>query len=102
MSGNVASYRLSRLARSHLYGVYDFGARRFGPMQADAYHEGLERIFGLLAEYPGIGASSDDLLPGLRRFRFQSHYVFFTNEGDYILIRAVIHVRQRLRPELFE
>ena len=26
---------------------------------------------------------------------------FFTSEGDYVLIRAIIHVRQRLRPELF-
>lgn len=37
-----------------------------------------------------------------RRFRFQSHYVFYTQEPDHILIRALIHVRQDLRPSLFE
>lgn len=50
----------------------------------------------------GIGSSSDELSPGLRRMRFQSHYVFFIDAGDYVAIRAVIHVRQNLRPELFE
>ena len=64
-----------------------------------AYHAGFERTFCLLAEFPGIGISADELVPGHRRFRFQSHY---TAETDHMLIRALIHVRQTLRPVLFE
>jgi hypothetical protein len=33
---------------------------------------------------------------------FQSHYVFYTEERDHVLIRAPIHVGQQLRPTLFE
>jgi toxin ParE1/3/4 len=52
--------------------------------------------------FPSIGISAADLAPGYRRFRFQSHYVFYTEEADHVLIRALIHVRQNLRPALFE
>ena len=45
---------------------------------------------------------AQDLIAGYRRFRFQSHYIFYTQEPDHILIRGLIHVRQDLRPSLFE
>ncbi len=82
--------------------IYDFSELRFGRYQAEAYLAGLERTFGLLADFPGIGTSADELVTGYRRFRFQSHYVFYTQEPDHLLIRALIHVRQDLRPALFE
>lgn len=56
----------------------------------------------MLADFPGIGVAADELVPGYRRFRFQSHHIFYTQEPDHILIRALIHVRQDLRPALFE
>jgi toxin ParE1/3/4 len=56
----------------------------------------------LLADFPSIGTSADELVAGYRRFRFQSHYIFYTEENDHVLIRAVIHVRQNLRPSLFD
>ena len=37
--------------------------------QAEAYHAGLERTFGLLADFPSIGINSDEIVPGCRRFR---------------------------------
>jgi len=55
----------------------------------------------LLADFPKIGVSVDELLTGARRFRFQSHNIFYTEDESGILIRAVLHVGQDLRPELF-
>jgi toxin ParE1/3/4 len=98
----VAEYRLSLRARTDLINIYAFTDARFGRYQADAYHAGLERTFGLLADFPGIGTDASELVSGYRRFRFQSHYVFYTEEPEYVLIRALIHVRQDLRPALFE
>jgi len=98
----VSEYRLSLKARADLINIYTFTDARFGRYQAEAYHAGLERTFGLLADFPGIGASAAELVPGHRRFRFQSHYIFYTDEADHVLIRALIHVRQNLRPELFD
>jgi toxin ParE1/3/4 len=67
-----------------------------------AYHSGLERTFGLLADFPKMGASVEELLTGARRFRFQSHDIFYTEEADAILIRAVFHITQNVRPDLFD
>jgi toxin ParE1/3/4 len=98
----VADYRLSLRARSDLLNIYAFSEAKFGRYQADAYHAGFERTFGLLADFPGIGTAADELVAGYRRFRFQSHYIFYTEEADHVLIRALIHVRQNLRPALFD
>ena len=98
----MGDYRLSVRARADLINIYEFTDALFGRYQADAYHSGLERTFSLLAEFPGIGTSADELVRGYRRFRFQSHYIFYTQEGDPVLIRALFHVRQNLRTDLFE
>lgn len=98
----MGEYRLSLRARADLFNIYAFSDARFGRYQADAYHAGFERTFDLLVEFPGIGTNADELVPGFRRFRFQSHYIFYTEEADHVLIRALIHVRQNLRPALFE
>jgi toxin ParE1/3/4 len=71
----MAEYRLSLRAESDLLAIYAFTEAKFGQYQADAYHAGFERTFGLLADFPRIGTPSYDLVAGYRRFRFQSHYV---------------------------
>jgi toxin ParE1/3/4 len=98
----MGKYRLSPQARNQIRDIGRFSKRRFGAYQAKAYHAGLERTFELLADFPKMGVSSDELLIGARRFRFQSHIVFYTEDGDSILIRALFHVAQNLRPDLFE
>ena len=54
-------------ARADLIDIYDFTEAAFGPYQAEAYHAGLERTFGVLADFPRIGPSVDELRPGYRR-----------------------------------
>lgn len=98
----MAEYRLSVRARADLLRIFAYSDARFGRYQAEAYHAGLEHTFRLLADFPGIGTNADELAPGYRRFRFQSHYIFYSDHSGHILIRALIHVRQNLRPELFE
>jgi len=61
----MAEYRVSKQAEFDLLNIYEATEKKFGQYQADAYHSGLERSFGLLA--------------------------------DYILIRALIHVKMNLR-----
>ena len=97
----MAEYRVGLLARQQLLDIYAFSDAKFGKYQADAYHAGFERTFDLLAHFPRMGVSADELVPGYRRFRFQSHYIFYTEEAGHVLIRALPHVAQRLRPELF-
>ena len=98
----MAEFRLSRRAHADLLDIYAFTEATFGSYQAEAYHSGLARTFGLLADFPAIGVSREEILPRLRQFRFQSHLIFYCDEGGHVFIRALIHVRQGLRPSLFE
>jgi toxin ParE1/3/4 len=84
MHAHVAEYRLSLRAHADLLNIYAFSEAKFGRYQAEAYHAGLERTFGLLGDFPGIGIAADELVVGHRRFRFQSHY---------ILVCGCVHVR---------
>jgi toxin ParE1/3/4 len=76
----VAEFRLSRRARADLIDIYIFTEAKFGPYQAEAYYSGLERSFGLLADFPAIGVSREEILPRLRQFRFQSHLIFIATK----------------------
>ncbi|HTB03032.1 MAG TPA: type II toxin-antitoxin system RelE/ParE family toxin [Bradyrhizobium sp.] len=98
----MAEYRLSHRARADLIDIYDFTESKFGAYQADAYHAGLVRSCGLLADFPRIGQPVDELAPDYRRFRFQSHLIFYSVQPDHVEIHAIIHGAQDIRPRLFE
>ena len=102
LNATMAEYRLSERTRADLIDIYDFTESRFGEYQAEAYYAGLIRSFGLLADFPLIGQQVDELSAGYRRFRFQSHLIFYTVQPDHVEIRAIIHGAQDIRPQLFE
>jgi toxin ParE1/3/4 len=98
----MAEYKLSQRAADNLVEIYAYTELNFGRYQADAYNAGFDRVFGLLAQFPRMGRDASDLRAGLRRFRFQSHSTFYTEEGDHIFIRAISHHAQNPRPDLFD
>lgn len=98
----MAEYRLSERARSDLLAIYDYTDQSFGTYQAEAYFAGLIKTFALLAEFPGIGRSADEILAHYRRFSFQSHIIYYTADDGLVLINAIIHKGQDIRPGLFE
>jgi len=82
--------------------IYRYGAARFGTYQAEAYHSGLDRIFGLLADFPLMGQDAGTLRAGYRRFHFQSHIIFYTEDAEGVVIRSIVHQSRQIRPELFD
>ena len=98
----MAEYRVSERARHKLAEIYAHTELQFGALQAEAYHAGFEKLFELIAMFPGIGRSSDELRPGYRRYRHQSHYIFYTAGDDHILVETILHVAQDLRRDLFD
>jgi toxin ParE1/3/4 len=99
---DVAEFRLNDPAANKLIEIYDFTETTFGRYQADAYHAGFERTFGLLADFPRMGTDVSELKVGYRRFRFQSHVILYTEEVYGVLIRDIFHSRQDLRKALIE
>ena len=82
--------------------IEEFTALHWSERQADAYITGVQKTFELLASFPGMGRSADELASGYRRYRFQKHNIYYTDEGDHVLIRSIIHTSRDLRAELFE
>lgn len=97
----MAEYRLSQRAKAQLLAIYKHTVGAFGPYQADAYYSGLAHTFDLLADFPLMGPNAETLAPGLRRFRFQSHNIFYTAEDGKIFIRQILDTRMQARPDLF-
>ncbi len=61
--------------------------------------EGFRRAFELIAQFPGIGRPAGEFRRGLRRYRYESNYIFFTVEDDHILIREIFHTSQNISKE---
>ena len=89
----MAEYRLSAAAVADIEAIYLYTDEAFGSRQAEVYVGGLAQAFARLADFPRMGRSADDLRPGLFRFRYQSHAIFYTIEPDHIVIRRVLHGR---------
>ncbi len=74
----MAKFRLSTTAVEHLDRIITYSSAHFGEAQTEAYVEGLKRTLGLLADFPLMGMAAFELRPGLRRFVYGSHVVFYT------------------------
>ena len=60
-SASVASYKLTPLARSQLLAIHRYTEENFGRAQADKYHAGFHRIFGLIAKVPKMAGAPTTL-----------------------------------------
>ncbi len=98
----MADVKLSARAEADLLDIYDYTESAFGAYQAEAYLAGLERTFDLLANFPRIGATVDEIVPGYRRFRFQAHVVFYSEDRSGVVIRAILHHSRQIRSGLFD
>lgn len=98
----MAKYQLSKNAEIALEDIYVKTALKFGENQAEAYHEGFHRIFGLLADFPKLGRSADELKTGWRQFRHMKHLIFYSGEAAPITIQTVIHGAMDVRKQLMD
>lgn len=99
----MADYVLSQAAEAALEEIFIYTFDAHGAAQSDAYHEAFHRIFGLLADFPYMGSSADELKQSLRRFPQGKHVIYYTPTGERgVLIERIFHAAQNVRPHLFE
>jgi len=89
----MADYRLSGAAEEDIRAIFHSSLSAFGLRQTETYMADLGHAFQNLANIPGLGRTAEDLKPGLFRFRYQSHMVFYTIEPGQIVIQRVLHAR---------
>lgn len=86
---------LSNKADGDLDGIYtymfhEFG-HKFGEAQADIYFGDLKDCLNALANAPRMGRVAEDLAPGLHRFQYKQHTIFYLRRGEDIFIVRVLH-----------
>jgi len=89
------AYKLSRKADVDIINIYVEGVRDFGVVQAEKYHAGLERVFGLIADNPKIARERAEITPPARFHPHGSHIIIYDVEanGDVLIVR-VRHSRE--------
>jgi len=99
---HVPDYVLSLAAEQSLKQIFVYTYEAHGRAQAEAYHEAFHRSFGLLADYPYMGRSADELVNGLRQFTQGAHVIFYMVRDDLVHIEQIFHHRQDVRPHQFD
>ena len=83
----MPSYRLSSRGCRDVEAIGDYGYRPPSVWRRlSKYHLALESRFELLGQFPRIGMPTYDLRPGLYRYPYQSHTIFYTIEPDHVFI----------------
>ena len=88
-------WHLSRRAERDVIAIYREGLRTWGMAQADAYHNRLEEVFGLLARFPRLAPERGEIDPPVRVHPHGAHIVVYVVEPDGgVLIVRVRHGRE--------
>ncbi len=80
-------------AADDLHGIYEYMIVNFGLERARGCLNDPHHRFDDLAERPALGRGADRLAPGLRRYPYRSHVVFYMPENGDMLIVRVLHER---------
>ena len=89
----MAAYRLTPKAADDLDGIYEYTIVNFGLERARGYLNDLHRRFNNLAGHPALGRGAGQFAPGLRRYTYRSHVVYYMPEDRGVLIVRVLHER---------
>ncbi len=88
------TYKLSRKAEEDIIQIYVSGVALFGVDQAERYHEGLERAFDFLADFPLAAPERTELKPSSRAHPYKSHIILYRTDGSDIFIQRVRHASE--------
>jgi toxin ParE1/3/4 len=85
-----STYKLSNLAQSHFRKIKDYTVKNHSELQWRNYKETLLSGFQMLADNPDLGRSCNEIYPDGIYCPIGKHTAYFTKEGDFILIVAVL------------
>lgn len=78
-------------AEADLRSIARYTSGRWGRERARSYLLGLRSKLRLLCEHPELGSTADEVRPGLRRYPYISHNIFYRFRGDDVRIVRVLH-----------
>jgi toxin ParE1/3/4 len=92
----VTRLRTAPAAREDLRGIRDYSKSVFGARVAKEYLEGLIAVFALIEARPLAGVAEPALAENMRSFGFRSHRIYYTLEGDDLLVVRILHNAQHV------
>ncbi len=90
----VARVIPSPSAQADLEEIRDYSIEQFSAEVADAYFLGFDEVFDLLASHPLAGQAHPELGKGVRCILHRKHRIFYTVNGDTVVIIRIIHHAQ--------
>ena len=86
----MADYILSERAALDIEEIADYGLSNFGVVKSREYGKGLEVCLTQLAVSPLMGLSADELADDLRRYLYESHWIFYLQRIGGIRVVRVL------------
>ncbi len=83
--------RQGRLAQADLAAIAQYGAEKFGADETLEYLDLIEARFQRLIGYPEIGRREPGLHPNIRSLSCHAHRIYYSIEGDSVVIRRILH-----------
>jgi toxin ParE1/3/4 len=90
----MAIYKLTNRAEIEIENIYEYSIVNFGLQVAQGYLLGLHDCFDLLAEHQSFGTDYGFIEPGLLRYEYRSHSIYYRLTEDGILIVRVLGDKQ--------
>jgi len=86
----MAKYKLSNEAKEDLIRIHQYGIKKFGIIQADAYFDSFFEYFSIITLRPFSFESVDYIKTGYRRCVCGSDSIYYKVNIDTIEIMAII------------
>jgi len=86
----MADYVLSERAVLDISEIADYGFLNFGVTKSREYGQGLEICLAQLAVSPLMGFGADELADGLRRYMYESHWIFYVQQFGGIRVVRIL------------
>ncbi len=90
----------SLAARTDLLEIREYSIEQFGGDVADTYFLGFDEAFDLLASHPLIGSARPELGKGIRCLVHRRHRIFYSFDGETVLIVRIVHHAMDVRRAL--
>ena len=85
--------RVAARASRDLNGISGYSYRRWGADVAVQYVSGLNAAMRRLRKMPSIGSNYGEVLEGVLRYRFKSHFLYYTVSEESVRIVPILHIR---------
>lgn len=97
----MATILIRPRAKADLIEIWDYIADD-SEMQADAFIDGIDRKFEMLAKRSKVGRPREELYSGLKSFPVGRYMIFFFQFLDGIEIVRVLHSARDFASEMFD